>query len=886
MPTGDAVKRDPAPSVAELLAMATTDPAVTRGVAPDVLRRARAARDPAAAATAERALGLAARELHDLQAAITHLRRATQVAEGGGLEVLAAQARVNLAGALILRGDLAGALRELDLATPVLRGRDLAQAEANRATVLYAQGHLDEALDRYQRALPALKRAGDSLAEANLRNNRGMIHYHRGALKAAAADLVRAERLYDSLGMGIAAAEVRQNLGYVAARQGDLPAALAWFDRADEDFHDHGLVDAVGLRDRAEALLAGRLVVEGRRAAEQAVQHLGAKRRSTQLAEARLLLSQAALLDGDVHTARVEADRARRAFARQGRPRWLAMARHAEVRAAWLAGERSPALLAAARRAADAMQAAGWVVPALEARLIGAHVAIDLDRPQIARTELARAQPVRRRGPVELRSRAWHAEALLRLAQGNHRGAEAALRAGMRVLESHRAVLGATDLRAHASAHGADLARLGLRLALNDRNPSRVLAWAERWRGGSLQVRPVRPPPDERLAEALAGLRQAVAEFDEAAMEGRATREMLRRQADLEETVQRRARHAPGKGLVNGAPIPTLAEFAQRLGDRALVELVEHDNRLHAVVIAIGRATLHELASLAEVTAELDSLRFALRRLAFGSGSPGSLQAAADAAAYGAKRLDDLLLAPLAARIAGRPLVLVPTGALHALPWAALPACAGRPVAVAPSAALWHRAASSGRPRDAPPAGAVLVAGPSLEAAADEVVELCPRYPAARCLTGPGATSDAVLTALDGVDLAHVAAHGRFRADNPLLSSLQLADGPLTVYDLERLQRPPGCLILSSCDSGVSGVRPGDELMGLTGALFAMGTQTLIASVLPVPDAATRPLMLALHDELARGVTPAEALARAQATPIAGYDAMAAAASFVCFGAG
>lgn len=53
--------------------------------------------------------------------------------------------------------------------------------------------------------------------------------------------------------------------------------------------------------------------------------------------------------------------------------------------------------------------------------------------------------------------------------------------------------------------------------------------------------------------------------------------------------------------------------------------------------------------------------------------------------------------------------------------------------------------------------------------------------------------------------------HALFRADNPLFSALQLADGPLTVYDLERLRAAPRDMILSACDDGVSAVRPGDE---------------------------------------------------------------------------
>ena len=50
-------------------------------------------------------------------------------------------------------------------------------------------------------------------------------------------------------------------------------------------------------------------------------------------------------------------------------------------------------------------------------------------------------------------------------------------------------------------------------------------------------------------------------------------------------------------------------------------------------------------------------------------------------------------------------------------------------------------------------------------------------------------------------------------------------------HDLEALERAPGRLVLSACDSGLSAVRPGDELMGLAAAMFMLGTRTLAASV-------------------------------------------------------
>ena len=83
-----------------------------------------------------------------------------------------------------------------------------------------------------------------------------------------------------------------------------------------------------------------------------------------------------------------------------------------------------------------------------------------------------------------MRTRAWHAAALERLARGDRRGANAAIAAGLRALEAHRTTLGATELRAHASGHGEELAMLGLRLAVESGSAERVLAGAERARPG------------------------------------------------------------------------------------------------------------------------------------------------------------------------------------------------------------------------------------------------------------------------------------------------------------------------------------------------------------------------------------------------------------------
>ena len=227
----------------------------------------------------------------------------------------------------------------------------------------------------------------------------------------------------------------------------------------------------------------------------------------------------------------------------------------------------------------------------------------------------------------------------------------------------------------------------------------------------------------------------------------------------------------------------------------------------------------------------------------------------------------------------------MPSGALHALPWATLPACAGRPLSVAPSAALWLRARERAAPaRPGPP---LLVAGPGLAEADAEVAAIAALYDGATVLTGADAGVDAVSAALGGCDRAHLACHGSFRDDNPLFSALLLADGPLTVHDVEALGAGPRELVLSACDAGRSVVRAGDELMGLTSALLAIGAGVIVASTVDVPDAPTRPLMAALHERLRAGVRPALALAGARGS-LSGDDPAEAVArdAFLCFGAG
>lgn len=152
-------------------------------------------------------------------------------------------------------------------------------------------------------------------------------------------------------------------------------------------------------------------------------------------------------------------------------------------------------------------------------------------------------------------------------------------------------------------------------------------------------------------------------------------------------------------------------------------------------------------------------------------------------------------------------------------------------------------------------------------------------------LTAAEATVPGTLSLLDGVWLGHLAAHGTFRSDSPLFSSLQLADGPLTIHDLDRLPRPPHLVLLSACDTAVSAAVGSDEVLGLVTSLLGMGVAGVLASVVPVDDAATVPVMVAVHTALRDGASLPEASRSARESARDDPRVFATAASFTAWGA-
>ena len=243
--------------------------------------------------------------------------------------------------------------------------------------------------------------------------------------------------------------------------------------------------------------------------------------------------------------------------------------------------------------------------------------------------------------------------------------------------------------------------------------------------------------------------------------------------------------------------------------------------------------------------------------------------------------LQEQLLGQALEAIDDGPVVLVPPARLNSAPWGAMPGLRDRVVSVAPSAKAWLRAK-----RTTPPRGGhvALIGGPDLRTDAAEVPALAAIYPEATVLVGERAHSSAVLEAVNGARLAHIGAHGTFRDDNPMFSALELSDGPLTLYDVERVRRPPHRLVLSACESAVGAPTGADELLGLANSLVALGTAGLLASVVPVNDEAVVPFSLVVHKHLEGGASLAAALCEARRAAQGDPLATATAYAFLALG--
>ena len=746
------------------------------------------------------------------------------------------------------------ALQELDRAVARAPRASLATLRGQRAHLLFRLGRFEEGLAETERALagdvgggptaaPTLGRDPDTVT-ARILTNRALACAYRGRHPEALTDLERSLGLYRGAGAEALVAQTLHNLAFVAGRAGDVPRAQRLYDEARAAYERLGLPLHQLMVDCAELHAEARLIPEAKAALAAAADALSAAGFGADAADAKLALAEACLAAGDPQGALAAAEEAGAAFARQGRASWEALAH--EVAARVLREELEAAgdwrrFAASARASARALRLAGWPAEALQVGVAGARTALFAGTVGVETAGLAMAQRVLAEvGSPDLRSAdrlaAAHAEALELLTAGDAEAALVAIRAG---LDAPTEAVPGSDRSAIAALRrpGAPaMAETAAAIALRTGSPDRVLEWAERSR---------------RLGD-----------------------HMLRRA---------------------GMPLDAVLE---NLGPRTLVEFVAVLGTVHAVVVSEQRLDLVHCGRLDRLAEPCAELLFGLRRIV--SVGASRADAATSTAMWTVLRRALSCLDRMLGRVFGgegahtsadlREVVVVPTGPLHAVPWGLLPSFAERSVTVARSALACPR------PHRIRTRGVLLVAGPGPASADEEVERLSQVWhrgsnSAVRVLTGSAASREAVLDASGRADVVHLATHGRFRADSPAMSLLDLSDGPITLHELARGRPIPECLVLSACDAG----RFGSEAHGLAdgdgiASVLDPGpgeTAFTIASVTPVMDRVMPAIAVRLHERLAAGDSPPDALtaARRATASVGSEDERLAAASLVCHGA-
>jgi tetratricopeptide (TPR) repeat protein len=852
--------------------------------------------DPLTESFAHQARAIVLRDYGRVDEAVAGLRSALRAARRSPSAERVVDVQATLGATLGFAGRTARGLAMLDAAVAGCAGGVLAgRVLMRRASLLRLLGRYDEALADLRRAIDLLRRGGDPIWEARSRAHRFLVYAALGQAARADRDLAIAERLFATGGQELESAMAVHNRADVALQSGDIPRALGFLDEAGARYAALGGVVATLPIDRCAVLLAAGLAAEAVTVADEAVREIGTGGGAAVVAELLLVSARAALAAGRFPEASRRAAAARDLFRRQGRRWWHARASFVVAQSRYAAGERGARLL---RQAVDLAHRLDGLraEEAPAAHLLAGRLAAGLGRAADAERHLARAARFRHRGPTFGHAAGWLAQALRARERGDTAAALIACRRGLLAAGEHQRTLGAPELRAYAAAYGTELVAIALRHAVQRGDARMLLRWTERWRSSALAVPPALPPDDPELVAELGALRAVVRRVEAARAGGAPTARLDHERNTLEASIRARTRRAAGDTAGGGFAGYDLAALLDGLGGHRLAELTAVDGVLYATTVVGRRVRMHAVGSLADAEREVELARFMLRRLAHGRAPRGALDRLDRAGAA----LQRALLGPAAADLAGDgPVVVVPPAKLHAVPWALLPALRGTPLTVAPSAATWLRAGAVPAPRRHRVA---LIGGPGLDASAVELKQLAALYPDAVVLSDGAATAAATLAALDGAWTAHVAAHGTFHSENPLFSALSLDDGPLMVHDLGRLRRAPLRLVLSSCESGVAapvpagsaavgsgavpsgGAAVADELLGMVTALVPLGTASILASVVPVHDGATAPLMVAFHERLRGGASFAEALLAVRTAGGGDPVAVATSLSFLALG--
>ncbi|MFN2452751.1 MAG: CHAT domain-containing protein, partial [Pyrinomonadaceae bacterium] len=712
----------------------------------------------------------------------------------------------------------------------------------------------------------------------------------------------RAEQLYDqaleraaAANLLVTQAEIEASIGNMALFQGRYGRALDFLEQSRRRYAalDMPHQSAIAEQEIADAYLELNLAPEAATIYERVIPTFARLGMRAEQARALACAGRAALLLKQKTNARALLTEARELYAAEKNAVGQAVVILTEAQLHYAEGD-----YAAAARAAEAAEAPFAAAGTWRRRLLARwlhgealRAGGDIEKARALLTQtlldtVEHAQP-------QLAERCHTSLGLLSAATGDYTLAETSFKQAVRLIENLRAPLPAEEFRATFFADKLVPYDELVRLCLSDETQQRTreaLGYVEMARSRALvemlgdTLNSQREPRDAYEAKLAVQLDQLHEELNwlynrinrppsvaaQSPADMQSLHDAVREREDATLEIMRQLQHRSA-GDTAHAEAFDVSRLQKDLGaETALVEYFSLDEELLAFVVTNESVqVVRGLGTEAEAATLLQQFRFQIDSLRYGAARMRRhLPDLTRRVQAHLQSLYDLLLRKIEKHIGRRRLVIVPHRVLHYVPFHALHTGAKyvieeREISYAPSAAILRYCLS--RPLE-PLQRALLVGVPDEQTprVRDEVRALAPLFPESEMLLDDAATLAALKKHAPQADVLHLACHGQFRPDNPLFSSLRLADEWLTVRDASRLELHCGLVTLSACETGVSHIAPGDELIGLARGFFQAGAHALVLSLWTVDDEATADLMTDFYKHLRAGKLTATALRLAQ----------------------
>lgn len=844
------------------------------------------------------AQGNALKNQGEYQAALDYLEQAQTIYQDMEQTADVHRVAISRLQALAMIGDLEGALRLAQATSLGLRANNLlheaARVENNIGIIQSRLGYYAEAIQTLHRARKGHKNADDLLGVAYTEVNLADAYQHVDRFELALQHLNSAAELFEETEHSYMLGGTLVNLAMLHRREGRFSLALDTVARAKRLFGE--LENAAELAyaqlEEARIRLDMNLLEETETLARVLIDTFGERDMQLEKLEAQTLLGMT--------LSKAQDNAAAALTLREARAGWQTLGN--DLQGAWtdvyLAsllvnqhGEGLNQMSEAQRLVTDARKifevhdspTGQAITLTLQAQLY--YLAGDYIRAQ---EELPKAESLALElGIPDLIIRSARLAGLINVKQNKLRAAESYFERAISELESVRASLHVDEFKAAYFGEKLDVYQDMCRLLINQERCESALHFVERSKsralldllaqGVSVSER-VSDPQVLKLTEDLESERQTLnQQYLQAEKEGMAgpswlkVQETERRVTSLTREIEQLNPDSPTGAL--SVDVPNPRRLIERLQSTVLLEYYALDDELVAFLVdERGAHCVRALGSLDEVKQHLNRLEFTMMRVAQGElyeqvyGSEMLLMRTNGAL----KSLFDILIRPLGLKLQNQKLVIIPYGALHAVPFSALYDGQNHLfekalISLAPSAAVYLHCQEQAQ-REGGELFAFGVPFEDIPAVREEIEAVTTTFEHASAVMGSQATLATFTETAPKAQILHIATHGVYRPDNPMFSGLRFHDGWLAARDLYSLNLSASLVVLSACETGVANTHASDELFGLARGFFHAGAPCLVVSLWAVKDDPTSELMVAFYEGLQNGLSAAEALQNAQKT--------------------